>query len=277
MLTRAHEPFYADQIAGMPSSSVVVQPGNRGTALAILYSVMRLREMDPKGVVAFFPSDHYFSDDEGFVQQIDSAYTLASIRPEVVVLLGITPETPDVEYDWIEPGSPFENSRSRFAYHVSRFWEKPHQALASSLMERGCLWNSFVMIGHVNAFMNVVRRALPEMVKSFDYIRQALFTTEEPSAVNDLYSTIRAASFSEEVLSVQPDHLAVFRGTGLGWSDLGEPSRVLSIQDRKKVQKEWEPRRTTERNGPSPRRQWSGDAANLAVLERAAFSPARKL
>jgi len=156
-----------------------------------------------------------------------------------MILLGITPETPEVEYGWIEPGSPLENSPSRSAYHVSRFWKKPHQTLASSLMERGCLWNSFVMIGHVNAFMNLVRRALPELIKSFDTIRQALLTTAEPSAVSDLYSTIRAASFSEDVLSVQPDHLIIFRGTGLGWSDLGEPSRVLSILDRKNVRKEW--------------------------------------
>ena len=239
MLTRAHEPFYADQVAGMPSTSVLIQPSNRGTIPAILYSLMRLREMDPKGIVAFFPSDHYFSDDEAFIRHIDSAYTIASLRPEVVVLLGITPETPEVEYGWIEPGRSLENSLSRSAYHVSRFWEKPHQTLASSLMERGCLWNSFVMIGHVNAFMNLIRHTLPELIKSFDSIRRALFTTAEPSAVRDLYSTIRAASFSEDVLSVQPDHLAVLRGTGLGWSDLGDPSRVLSILNRKNVRKEW--------------------------------------
>jgi len=239
MLTRAHEPFYADQVAGVPSSSVLIQPSNRGTAPAILYGLMRLREMDPKGVVAFFPSDHYFSDDEAFIRHIDSAYTLASLRPEVVILLGVTPETSEVGYGWIEPGSPLENSPSRSVYHVSRFWEKPHQRLASSLMERGCLWNSFVMIGHVNAFMKLIRHTLPELIKSFDSIRQTLFTTAERSAVRDLYSTVRAASFSEDVLSVRPDHLAVLRGTGLGWSDLGEPSRVLSVLDRKNVRKEW--------------------------------------
>jgi len=163
MLTRAHEPFYADQVAGMPSTSVLIQPSNRGTAPAILYSLMRLREMDPKGVVAFFPSDHYFSDDEAFISHIDSAYAIASLRPEVVVLLGVTPETPEVEYGWIEPGNPLENSPSGSVYHVSRFWEKPHETLASSLMERGCLWNSFVMIGHVNAFMSLIRHTLPEL------------------------------------------------------------------------------------------------------------------
>jgi len=60
LLTKTHESFYADRIAGMPSSSVLIQPCNRGTAPAILYSLMRLSEIDPKGIVAFFPSDHYF-------------------------------------------------------------------------------------------------------------------------------------------------------------------------------------------------------------------------
>jgi mannose-1-phosphate guanylyltransferase len=239
MLTKTHESFYADQVAGLPSSCVLIQPSNRGTAPAILYSLIHLCEMDPKAVVAFFPSDHYFSDDEAFVRQIGSAYALAAIQPEAVFLLGITPETPEVEYGWIEPGAPLGNQAPNSVCRVSRFWEKPHQALASALMDRGCLWNSFVMIGHVNAFLNLVRHALPDLVDSFESIRQSFFTTAEPVSIRDLYSVIHATSFSEKVLSVRPDRLAVLRGTGLGWSDLGEPSRVLSILDRKNVEKEW--------------------------------------
>ena len=239
MLTKTHESFYADQVAGLPSSSVLVQPSNRGTAPAILYSLMHLCEMDPKAVVAFFPSDHYFSNDEAFVRQVDSAYALAAIQTEVVFLLGITPETPEVEYGWIEPGAPLGNPAPNSVCHVSRFWEKPHQTLASALMERGCLWNSFVMIGHVSAFLNLVRHTLPDLVDSFESIRQSFFTAAEPASVRHLYSVIHTTSFSEDVLSVQPDRLAVVRGTGLGWSDLGEPSRVLSILDRKNVRKEW--------------------------------------
>src|ERR1019366_7081729 len=105
VLTRTHEPFYADEVAGIPSSRLLIQPSNRGTTPAILYSLLRLREMDPKGVVAFFPSDHHFSDDEAFICHIDSAYAAADARPEIVVLLGIPPETPEVEYGWIEPGT----------------------------------------------------------------------------------------------------------------------------------------------------------------------------
>jgi mannose-1-phosphate guanylyltransferase len=239
MLTKTHESFYADQVAGLPSSSVLIQPSNRGTAPAILYSVMHLCEMDPKAVVAFFPSDHYFSNDEAFVRQVDSAYALAAIQTEVVFLLGIIPETPEVEYGWIEPGASLGNPAPNSVCRVSRFWEKPHQTLASALMERGCLWNSFVMIGHVSAFLNLVRHTLPDLVDSFESIRQSFFTAAEPASVRHLYSVIHATSFSGDVLSLQPDRLAVIRSTGLGWSDLGEPSRVLSILDRKNVRKEW--------------------------------------
>ncbi len=61
VLTKTHERFYADEVAGIPSSRLLIQPSNQGTAPAILYSVLRLSEMDPKGVLAFFPSDHHFS------------------------------------------------------------------------------------------------------------------------------------------------------------------------------------------------------------------------
>jgi len=239
VLTRKHEIFYADQIAGMPSSQSIIQPCNQGTAPAILYSVMRLHEMDPDGIVAFFPSDHYFSDDEAFTGHLDSAYVAAASRPEMIVLLGITPETPEVEYGWMEPGIPLEIPVSNSVCRVSCFWEKPNAKLASDLKERGCLWNSFVMVGSVRAFMKLMRRTLPRLVEAFELIQPSFSTPSEITAMCDLYADICAANFSQEVLSVYPHDLAVLCGTGLGWSDLGEPSRVLSMLERKGVQPEW--------------------------------------
>ena len=85
VLTKTHERFYADEITGIPSSRLLIQPSNLGTAPAIHYSLLRLCEMDPKGVVAFFPSDHHFSDDEAFGTHVDLAYDVAASRPRLVV------------------------------------------------------------------------------------------------------------------------------------------------------------------------------------------------
>jgi len=77
----------------------------------------------------------------------------------MVVLLGVTPETP-VDYGWIEPGVLLGELESGSVYRVGRFWEKPSRMLASDLMDRRCLWNTFIMVGHVKAF-HLIRCAVP--------------------------------------------------------------------------------------------------------------------
>jgi mannose-1-phosphate guanylyltransferase len=229
ILTRKHEAFYRDQVVGIPRSRLLVQPSNQGTAPAILYSLLHLRQLDSEGLIAIFPSDHHFSDDETFAFHIESAFSAAASRPEMVVLLGVTPETPEVEYGWIEPGVPLEDPVSSSVYRVSRFWEKPSGMLASDLMDRGCLWNTFVMVGHVQAFLRLIHHAIPRLATAFENIRPSFTTASEASALCDVYGGISASSFSQDVLSVQSGDLTAPRCAGLRWSDLGEPSRVLSV------------------------------------------------
>src|SRR5262249_34976641 len=156
----------------------------------------------------------------------------------LVVLLGIAPETPEIDYGWIQPGTPFPNARTKSLFHVSRFWEKPSQPLACSLINLGCLWNSFIMVGRVQAFLDLTRRTLPVLFRSFCAITSSLAVADRGS-LNRIYSQISTVNFSQEVLSVCPKGLAVLRADGLGWSDLGEPGRVLSILARKGLRTEW--------------------------------------
>ena len=204
VVTKTHERFYADQVAGTPPSCVLAQPCNRGTAPAILFSLIRLRQLDPRAIVAFFPSDHYFADDAALGAHVDSAFDAARSFADKVVLLGITPSSAEVQYGWIEPGAPLTNLTSRPVFRVRRFWEKPNLSLASALMEQGCLWNSFVMVGRVDSFLSLIRRTLPSLSAPFESIRPSLFTAKEPVSLLELYSGIRASSFSGDVLVRAP-------------------------------------------------------------------------
>ena len=67
VMTRTHERYYAGQVTGVPQLCLLIQPNNHGTAAAITYSLTRLRQMDPNGLVAFFPSDHHVENDEAFI------------------------------------------------------------------------------------------------------------------------------------------------------------------------------------------------------------------
>jgi mannose-1-phosphate guanylyltransferase len=229
VLTKQHECFYHDQTAWIPQSRLLIQPSNQGTAPAILYGLMHVHKIDPNGLVAFFPSDHHFSDDEAFARYVGSAFVAAASRPEMIVLLGVTPETPEVDYGWIEPDIALSELDTGSVYRVNRFWEKPSGMLASDLMDRGCLWNTFIMVGHMQAFLRLIRMAVPRLMDAFERIQHTFTTASEASALHDLYSGISGTSFSQDVLSAQPTELAVLHCAGLKWSDLGEPSRVLSV------------------------------------------------
>ncbi len=231
-LTRTHERFYTDEVATVSPARLLVQPRNKGTAPAITYSLMRVHEVDPDALVAFFPSDHHFANVEALIAHIDLAFAMAESHSELVILLGIAPEEPEVGYGWIEPGPALSNPLPGWVRRVSRFWEKPAQALALTLAENGCLWNSFIMVGHVRAFVNLIRRTLPKLLAAFESVGPAFCTAASRARLCDLYSGISPADFSREVLSVRPSDLAVLCGFGLGWSDLGEPRRVLSALER---------------------------------------------
>ena len=235
--TAAHERYYADQVAGVPSSCMVTQPQNQGTAAAIVYSLMRVREMNARAVVAFFPSDHHFSNEEALAAHMDVAFDAAEAGPERVTLLGIVPEAPETAYGWIEPGAPLADLPEEKVLQVKRFWEKPSKAHAAALMGHGCLWNSFVMVGRVSAFLDLIRRTVPNLLESFESLRRVLLTPEERDSARKIYSELPQIGFSDAVLSASPLDLAVVRGCGLGWSDVGETERVLSVLRRKGVKK----------------------------------------
>ena len=107
------------------------------------------------------------------------------------------------------------------------------------------------MIGKIDAFLTLIQRALPRLIDNFESIRPTLSTVREEAAVSDLYSGIPSSSFSDEVLSTHPYDLAVICSSNLGWSDLGETNRVLSVLESKRVKPEWVRERAEESNAAS--------------------------
>ena len=238
VVTQKHRRFYEPLAHEISPNLLVEQPVNKGTAPAILYALLRVATKSPKAVVALFPSDHFFADDEEFMSHIDVAIDAVEVQPATVMLLGITPTTPETEYGWIEPQPSILASAQKSITRVRKFWEKPSLNLATSLMERGCLWNSFVMVGRVDALLKMTRAAMPEMYAAFAAITPSFETASEHKALAALYSGIEDSNFSHQVLAVRPEDLMVMRVGEVGWSDLGEPNRVLSALARIGVQSE---------------------------------------
>lgn len=226
VVTKKHERFY-DSLRS--TTRLLVQPENKGTAPGIIFPLLRIAAETPNATVAIFPSDHYFADDDLFMQYVETGFEAVQRTPEYVTLLGISPDSPEVEFGWIETITP---TSARELATVRRFWEKPSSGVARRLMERGCLWNSFVMVGRVETFLAMIRRALPEVFSYFAALIPVLGTRDEFLNLRTLYSWLSDINFSKQVLEQRPQDLNVIRVENVGWSDLGDPARVLATLSR---------------------------------------------
>jgi mannose-1-phosphate guanylyltransferase len=222
VVSYAHERYYSKELADTKDSLVIAQPINRGTAVGIIVALAQVMQADPDAIVGFFPCDHHYSDDDSFRSIVSSATASARQFPHSLVIVGAEAEYAETEYGWIEQGAAVSQTEAGPLCGVNRFWEKPALPQARALLQRGCLWNTFVTIGSAATFVELVCSEVPGVVLS---VTRAL-------AANDLdatYARLPSVDFSRDILAHQAKRLLVLRDSGSGWADLGSPDRVLGL------------------------------------------------
>lgn len=223
-VTRAHRDYYLPDLADRPSQRII-QPCNRGTAPAILSTLLHILQMDPDALVAILPCDHHYAPERKFTAALDSAFAIAETFSESVVLLGARPKGPEVEYGWIEVG---DRTPHPGVFRVKRFEEKPPIAIAERLYQSGSLWNTFIMVGHVRAFVDLALESVRDLM---DVLRPALIhpsRDRELHIADSLYAQIGPMDFSRHVLAPGIGRLVTVDLGDVDWSDLGHPERVVS-------------------------------------------------
>ncbi len=229
VVTAAHEAYYADLVRELLPGRLLVQPQNRGTAPAILLGALAVRHLAGDTPLVIMPSDHDIEDERAFMKAVAQAVEAVAGRREMVVLLGVEPRDAETEYGWIEP----RPSDEPVIAPICRFWEKPSPALARVLLQRGCLWNSFVMVGWAGAFLELAATTVPDIVLALAPVDAALGTRTEAVALERAYSMLSTVGFAEAVLARAADRLSVMRVKDVGWCDLGNPRRAAESARRR--------------------------------------------
>jgi mannose-1-phosphate guanylyltransferase len=218
-----HRRWWGPELAAEPTSNVIVQPSNRGTANGILWPMLHIMARDPDARIVLLPSDHHVCDEPVLATALQEAVRKLGARRDHVLLLGISPEEADPDLGYTVPGIV----DGPMVWTVARFVEKPNAPLARVLIAAGALWNAFIVVAHAQALLQVFARHFPRIVaKMRSVIEHNQCTGDAPDAVIDLYRGLPNIDFSRQILQNIASVLRVFRVNPCGWSDLGTPQRV---------------------------------------------------
>ena len=222
-----HRFLVGDQLGaiGVAPRALLVEPVGRNTAPAIAAAALQVAREEPDAVLLVLPSDHLIGDVAAFHRASRQAAALAA--DGYLVTFGIAPTAPATGYGYIEEGSPV--GKSRGAFRIRRFVEKPSLAKAKTFLAKGgFLWNS-------GMFAFTARRYLEELGRFRPDILAAAKAALEGAARDLDFVRLEARAFAA-CPSDSVDY-AVMERTGRGavvratmrWSDVGSWSALWEV------------------------------------------------
>lgn len=220
-----HRHWWSSLSSESETSNIVVQPINRGTAIGILLPLLHIVVRDAEARIVLLPSDHYVTEEHILARSLRRAVEELDTLLEEIVLLGIDPDCADPEFGYIVTGEHCGMA----ATPVERFVEKPDTATARKLIDRGALWNSFIIAARASALLGLFVSREPAIVAG---VRSAIqddgHATDGGRAIARLYERLPSIDFSSHVLQCTDVGLRCVKVDRCGWNDLGTPTRLAA-------------------------------------------------
>lgn len=212
-----HAHHVKDQLPELDESAFVIEPARRGTAscivAALAHVAKRHSEDEP---VLLLHSDHYIRDVNGFTLSLKMAAD-ASKKHKRIVLVGIEPTRPAIEFGYIKKGDLFE--KEKLVFKVDSFKEKPTYEVANEYMRSGeYLWNCGYFVGSVNTFKSSMKRNAPGLLKNYE----ALCDAKSAKEYEKTYLGFENIAIDYALLEHADDLLVV--PASFDWMDLGSYS-----------------------------------------------------
>ncbi len=203
--------------------NVLVEPAARNTAPCVGWAALRVRKIDPAGVLLVLPSDHHVGDAPGFRRALRRAAELAA--GGALATIGIRPTRPETGYGYLALGEPIRD----WAFAVEAFVEKPDAARAAAFQEGGRhLWNGGIFAFRADVILAEIARQLPALARVLERIDPAVGTPGEAAAVRRFFPRAPAVSLDYGIMEGAAKVAVV--PADVGWSDLGSFAALPEVR-----------------------------------------------
>ena len=155
------------RVMGKPGT-VVLEPLGRNTAPALTIAAQAAMKNGADPVLLVMPADHVIVDKAAFQAVVRQGAALA--ERGAVVTFGITPDTPETGYGYIQAGEAFASAADASnAKRIARFVEKPNlQTAQAYLAEGNYLWNSGLFMMRASVWLAALKVCRPDILAACD-------------------------------------------------------------------------------------------------------------
>jgi len=202
--------------------NILLEPAGRNTAPALTLAALAALRDESDPVLLVMPADHVIVDVPRFQMAIRAGMTLAA--DGAVVTFGITPDSPETGYGYIEAGESLETGG---ASRIARFVEKPDRVTAQTYLEAGSyFWNSGLFMMRASVWLAAIDACRPD-------ISTACRAAWEKGVVDGDFLRVNKEEFlhcpSDSIDYAVMERLAhddslpagIFIPLSAGWSDVG--------------------------------------------------------
>lgn len=204
-----------EQLPILKQEQIVREPEMRNTAPCILYAALKIKKMNPKGVMIVAPSDHWIEDEDAFASDVTHCFEKCS-EEEVLCTLGIQPTFPNTGFGYIE----YEKNNLDKIKRVTQFREKPDYETAKEFLAQGnFLWNAGIFMWSASTIVNAFEKFQPEQFKLFNDGYPYYNTGEEWKFIKENYG--KADNISIDYAILEPSKSIFVLPASFDWNDLG--------------------------------------------------------
>ena len=219
-----HRYLVAEQLREIGvKADILLEPVRRDSAAAILAAAAFMVGQKRKGLCMVVASDHAIPDVSSFHDHIELALKAAK---DHIVLFGIQPQEPSVDYGYISPG----NELKAFApvHSVIKFAEKPTAAVAEIYIAKGYLWNSGNFICSPQVLLAEANLLAHEIAEPATRAANAAKPGEDFIHLDEKHFTA-AKSLSIDFAVLEKTARATVLPSNFTWSDLGTWKSVHAV------------------------------------------------
>ena len=202
----------------LPFENVIVEPEGRNTAPCLALALVTIERQHPEAVMVVLSADHWITNREAFLSDIDLAARHAKETHQLVTF-GIRPAHPETGYGYIE------TKGQGAVLGVKAFREKPPLATALEYLQTGRhFWNAGMFVWTLADLRWELLEHCPDVLTPLDAWAAA---GAQPASISGAYAVLPKLSI-DYALMEKSQHVAVVPAT-FGWSDVGSWPAVVEF------------------------------------------------